>query len=129
MEISFLVADLGSWSWLIVLGSVVILAGSGALILILLRRKKTPVSRPVDESAIDALVSRLGGIGNILEASLDGARLKFTVRNVDACDLTGLRCGGALGIFVSGNAVKFMLTGDSDRVVDRSHAMKKGETS
>lgn len=129
MEISFLVADLGSWSWLILLGFLAALAGLGALILILLRRRKPSVSRPVDESAIDAVVSRLGGIGNILEASLDGARLKFTVRNVDACDLTALRGGGALGIFVSGNAVKFMLTGDSDRVVDRIHAMKKGETS
>lgn len=114
--------------WLILGAAFLGFAGIGIGIIFLLRRKKTPISRPVDETGIVTMVKNLGGIGNILEASRDGARLKFAVRNVDECDLSALRDGGALGIFVSGNAVKFMLTADSDRLVDRINAMKKGET-
>lgn len=129
MRISVPAAALSAYGWLIVGFAALGVVALGILILFLLRGKRRPVSRPVDVAGIETMVKNLGGIENITGASLDGARLKFTVQNVDRCDLAALRGGGALGIFVSGNAVKFMLTTDSDRVVDRINAMKKGETS
>lgn len=129
MQISFPAAALTSHFWLILGVAVLGVAGLGIVIVFLLLRTRRPVSRPVDESGMETMIKNLGGLENITGVSLDGARLKFTVRNVDRCDLPALRGGGALGIFVSGNAVKFMLTADSDRVVDRINAMKKGETS
>jgi len=107
---------------LAVLGS----AAIGVLVFWLIRPKKT-VIRPIDDLVIDATIVRLGGIANLLQADKDGARLKFTVKNVDHCDLAALRDNGAMGVFVSGNVVKFMLTSDADRLISRIKEQKSEE--
>jgi phosphotransferase system IIB component len=103
--------------------------GSGAVgvLFFFLIRPKKPILRPVNDAFIDSTILRLGGMDNLLRADQDGARLKFTVKNLDHCDLNALRDNGAMGIFVSGNVVKFMLTTDADKLISRIQEHLAGE--
>jgi phosphotransferase system IIB component len=93
----------------------------------LLARPKKPVLRPIEDGAIQTFIRHLGGIDNLTDAAKDGARLRFGVRSVEACDLNALRDDGAMGVFVSGNNIKFMLTSDADRLVETVRSAKRGE--
>ncbi len=99
----------------------------GTAVFLLVRPKKTGL-RPIEDGMVQTMIRHLGGIGNLIEAAKDGARLRFTVQSVDACDLNALRDDGAMGVFVSGNNVKFMITSDADRLVETIRSAKRGDS-
>lgn len=113
-----------SWIFWVVcaLGSALL----GFLVAFVFVRKK-PKIRPVSDETINGLIRCLGGIENIKSAVLDGARIKFSVVDVDRCDLNEIRNLGAVSVFVSGNAVKFMHTNNADHLIEHINQLKKGE--
>jgi phosphotransferase system IIB component len=111
------------WFWV---AAVLFSLAVGIAVFFLIRPKKA-IRRPIEDATIQTLIAHLGGIANVTEADKDGARLRFTVRSVEACNLGALRDHGAMGVFVSGNNVKFMLPSESDRLVETIRSAKRGE--
>jgi phosphotransferase system IIB component len=109
---------------LIIIGIVLVVAG---ILLFLIFRPKKPKVRAVSDAVIEGIIRNLGGIGNITHAAQDGARLKFTIVDLDKCHLNEIREQGAVGVFVSGNAVKFMLASNADHLIGRINELKEGE--
>lgn len=113
-------------SWLFwvlaILGSCII----GIVIAFVLLPKKQKI-RPVSDETIAGIIKNLGGIQNIKDVAQDGARIKFVIHDLDQCNLNEIRLLGAVGVFVSGNAVKFMLVNNADRLIEEIHLLKKGE--
>ena len=106
----------------------VVLTGLSVIVFLVLK-KKHPKIRTISDELIDDLLKHLGGIDNIAAATQDGARLKFTIVDVDRCQLDQIRNLGAVGIFVSGNQVKFMLPSNAERLIHHINELKKGNKS
>ncbi len=105
--------------WVYLLMGVVIFAS--VLIAILIGIKKKPNQKaevPIDASMIVTIIDHLGGLDNISDASQEGARLNIKVNDVKRCDLESIKKLGALGIFVSGKAIKFILPTNTQPLVD-----------
>jgi phosphotransferase system IIB component len=65
------------------------------------------------------VTSYLGGLENIIRASIDGNRVKFQVREVEAVNIEGFKEIGATGIFISGTNVKMVLPFNAQGIVDK----------
>lgn len=105
-----------------ILGSCII----GFVIAFVLLPKKQKI-RPLSDETIAGILKNLGGVENIKDVAIDGARIKFVIHNLDLCNLNEIRNLGAVGVFVSGNAVKFMLTNNADHLIEEIQLLKKGE--
>lgn len=91
-------------------------------------KKQNPSKIPViDQSSIDEIINYLGGINNIISASIDGARISIKVKSSSLCQLDKIKAIGALGIFVTGTTIKMMLPYDSQNLIHQINHMIKGE--
>lgn len=91
-------------------------------------KKQNPSKIPViDQSSIDEIINYLGGINNIISASIDGARISIKVKSSSLCQLDKIKAIGALGIFVAGTTIKMMLPYDSQNLIHQINHMIKGE--
>ena len=89
------------------------------------RPKKTLIL--IDDKTINDMILHLGGIGNIVQASKDGARLSFKVRSTSKCNLTVIKESGALGIFVTGTTIKMMFPYDATPLIQYINQLLRGE--
>ena len=67
----------------------------------------------------DDIIKFLGGLDNVIKASVDGSRVKFQVREIEVVNLEGFKEIGATGIFISGTNVKMVLPFDAQQVVNK----------
>lgn len=85
--------------------------------LVMMQPKASKKITTVDKS--EEVIPYLGGIDNIIKASLDGNRVKFQVKDIDIVMLEGFKELGASGIFISGNNVKMVLPFSAQMTVDK----------
>lgn len=103
-----------SLPWIIGIVCVAVLFFIGiALILFWHFRKKNKNRIKVDGQFIRNLIEYYGGSQNIREVSIDNARLKVLVENLDAVNLNALKEVSQSGVFVTGNYVKTLFKLDS----------------
>ena len=88
----------------------------GFLLGLLLILKKKPKRIKVDEEFVDNIFSLLGGKDNILDITVDNARLKFKIKDLDVVDLNGLKSISNQGVFVTGNNIKTLFKYDSETI-------------
>ena len=76
----------------------------------------------IDEEFINNLIELYGGKANIKEISVDNARLKVTVLDLDTLNLEGLKANSEAGVFVTGYTIKTLFKFDSKLVKDSIEA-------
>ncbi|MDD3842392.1 MAG: hypothetical protein WC088_04145 [Candidatus Izemoplasmatales bacterium] len=113
--------------WVLWVSIGVFLIGGLILFFVLRKQRRQIINKPLDEEIITGFICNLGGIANIQLASQDGARLKFTVIDIDKCNLEAIRNLGAMGIFVSENIIKMMVPINADCLIARINQNKKEE--
>jgi len=113
--------------WVLWVSIGVFLIGGLILFFVLRKQRRQIINKPLDEEIITGFICNLGGIANIQLASQDGARLKFTVIDIDKCNLQAIRNLGAMGIFVSENIIKMMVPINADCLIARINQNKKEE--
>lgn len=87
------------------------------VITIILIKKKKPKSKiKVDESFIASLILAYGGKENIVSVSVDNARLKLEVKDLDLVQLDVLKANSEAGVFVTGNIIKTLFKLDSNLI-------------
>ena len=96
-----------------VIGAVVIIALIVCLIVFL---KKKPKRIKVDEEFIENIYKVLGTKENILDITVDNARLKFRIKDLDSVDLEGLKEISNQGVFVTGDNIKTLFKYDSETI-------------
>jgi len=74
----------------------------------------------------EKVVENLGGIVNIVTASLDGSRVKFQIKDIEVTKLDAFKEIGATGVFISGNNVKMVLPFNAQTLVDKINSDKSG---
>ncbi len=84
----------------------------GIIITVVLKKKNKGHVR-VDDSFITNIISYLGNKDNISEVSVDNARLKVNVKDVDLVDTKMLHTLSEKGVFITGNNVKLLFKYDS----------------
>ncbi|MGL4949776.1 MAG: hypothetical protein ACRC5M_05295 [Anaeroplasmataceae bacterium] len=81
--------------------------------------KKSKIEKiNVDENFINAILFALGDISNIVNVSVDNARLKFEVRNVSIVSGEILNQIAPKGVFITGNTVKVLFKFDSKLIMN-----------
>lgn len=113
--------------WVLWVSIGVFLIGGLILFFVLRKQRRQIINKPLDEEIITGFICNLGGIANIRLASQDGARLKFTVIDIDKCNLEAIRNLGAMGFFVSENIIKMMVPINADCLIERINQNKKEE--
>ncbi len=68
---------------------------------------------------IDEILKSLGGIANLTDVSLDGSRLKFSLKEVELAKLETFKEMGATGVFISGKNVKMVLPYNMENIVKK----------
>lgn len=108
-------------SWIIGISIVVGVIVFCILICVIFKLKRQPeISKIIiDETFITSLLSYLGGVGNILECSVDNGRLKFHVQSLNHIDGNGLKTLSTSGVFITGNMVKLLFKYDSQTIKDQ----------
>ena len=96
-----------------VIGALVLVGIIVGLILIL---KKKPKRIKVDEEFINNIFTLLGGKQNINDITVDNARLKFKINDLDIVDLNGLKAVSNQGVFVTGDNIKTLFKYDSETI-------------
>lgn len=91
---------------------VVFIALAIALTIILLKKKNKGHVK-VDEEFLSNIIIWLGGKENIKECSVDNARLKVLVEDLDKVDANSLHTLSEKGVFITGNNVKLLFKYDS----------------
>ena len=71
----------------------------------------------VDDEYIERLIQYLGGYQNILDYSVENARVKFVVSNVNTVDLEKLKELSPSGVFVTGNRIKTLFKYESKDII------------
>ena len=84
----------------------------GAIIGILIILKKKPKRIKIDEEFITNIFNLLGGKTNINDITVDNARLKFNIKDLDIVDLNGLKALSNQGVFITGNNIKTLFKYD-----------------
>ena len=67
-----------------------------------------------------------GGVDNIVSISLEGNRLKCTLKEIGLTNLEGFKEIGAKGVFVTGRNVKMILPYDMEDVVRQINSQING---
>lgn len=83
------------------------------LLIVLLLKRKPKGKIKVDESFINELINNYGGKNNIIKVSVDNARLKIEVNDLDLVDLNAIKQTSESGVFVTGNIIKTLFKFDS----------------
>lgn len=86
------------------------------LVLYIKKRPKAKGKIKVDEEFITKLVERYGGKENIVGVSVDNARLKVTIKDLELVDLNALKQDSQAGVFVTGNTIKTLFKFDSNLI-------------
>lgn len=76
-------------------------------------KRKNKKRIKVDDQFIRNLIEYYGGNHNIREVSIENARLKILVQDVDVVNLSALKEVSQSGVFVTGNYVKTLFKLDS----------------
>lgn len=76
----------------------------------------------LSEEEIRAIINLFGGKDNIANISKNGSRFKFELKNVEACDLEGIKALGCTGVFISGSQVKLIFPFNADVLIDESNS-------
>jgi len=79
-----------------------------------------------EKDYFEEVVKNLGGILNIVTASLDGSRVKFQIIDIEVTNLDAFKEMGATGVFISGNNVKMVLPFNARTLVDKINSYKSG---
>lgn len=87
-----------------------------AKIVLMKPRKKAEVDT---SDFIEQIVDNLGGLDNIILASVEGSRVKFQIREIESANLEAFRAIGATGVFISGTNVKMVLPFDAKDLVNK----------
>ncbi len=88
------------------------------LVLILTKNKKNkPKKQIIDEEFVSNLITILGGMSNILDYSIENARVKFVVGKVDTVNLDALKELSPKGVFVTGNKIKTLFKYESKDII------------
>lgn len=87
-----------------------------AIIVILLIKKRHKGIK-VDDVFINELLTILGGKENIEAYSVDNARVKFVLNDLNKADLKSLHNLSPKGVFVSGKNVKTLFKYESNMIV------------
>ncbi len=82
------------------------------VVLIMKKKGKTPRIK-VDDEFIFGLIENYGGKENIHEVSVDNARLKISVEDLDKVNLPALKEISQTGVFITGNIIKTLFKYDS----------------
>ncbi len=77
-------------------------------------------------SNIDSVIMNFGGVDNIVSISLEGNRLKCTLKEIGLTNLEGFKEIGAKGVFVTGRNVKMILPYDMEDVVRQINSQING---
>ncbi|GEM_PF-874844 len=110
-----------NWWWI----GLLVIALVFALVYFLYKGKKKNATPEIDISEIEKMIQVLGGIDNIEAISLEGSRLKVLLKNLKKCEYAALKEHGAMGIFVSGKHIKFMLPKSASQLLNLIQAKKK----
>jgi phosphotransferase system IIB component len=92
-------------------------------IMLLQPRKKADID---SREYKDEVINNLGGIDNIILASLDGSRVKFQIKEIELANLEAFKTMGATGIFISGKNVKMVLPFNAKELVDSINSVING---
>lgn len=126
----FTVEPLLTWfseyGWILILAAAVLF---GAALAFLLRCKAIAKSASQRPETSDALFLALGGLENCLSASAEGSRVRVALKDLSKADLEELRRLGGLGLFVSGNTVKWTMSPIPQGFVDAVNQAKGGSSS
>lgn len=91
-----------------------ILAVVAIIVVIIVIINKKPKSKiKVDDEFINLIIGFYGGIKNINKISVDNARLKVEVNDLDLVSLEDLKLNSEAGVFVTGNTIKTLFKFDS----------------
>ncbi|MDT8337212.1 MAG: hypothetical protein RQ856_05215 [Candidatus Izemoplasmatales bacterium] len=74
----------------------------------------------------DEVINNLGGIENIISASLDGSRVKFQIKEIELANLEAFKAMGATGVFISGKNVKMVLPFNAKELVANINSVING---
>lgn len=74
----------------------------------------------------DEVINNLGGIDNVINASLDGSRVKFQIKEIELANLEAFKTMGATGVFISGKNVKMVLPFNAKNLVDSINSVING---
>jgi len=80
--------------------------------------KPKPKDLTISDAEIETIIQLFGGKDNIVEITKEGARFTFTLKNVESCNLEGVKKLGATGIFISGSNVKLIFPFNADRLIE-----------
>lgn len=94
-----------------------IFAVIAAIVIIVIVMNRKPKSKiKVDDEFIDSIISYYGGSNNIGTITVDNARLKVEVNDLDLVDLEQLKANSEAGVFVTGNIIKTLFRVDSQTI-------------
>ena len=93
---------------------VLVLVGAIIGILFILKKKLKRIK--IDEEFINNIFNLLGGKTNINDITVDNARLKFNIKDLDIVDLNGLKALSNQGVFITGNNIKTLFKYDSEAI-------------
>ncbi len=110
-----------NWWWI----GLLVIALVVALVYLLLNGQRKTKTPEVDNTELEKMIEVLGGIDNIESISLEGSRLKVLLKNLKKCQYSTLKEHGAMGIFVSGKYIKFMLPKSASQLLNLIQAKKK----
>lgn len=94
------------------------------LVFILLALKKDR-GQKIDDEFMKVMIDSLGGIENIKDYSVENARVKFELSNLDIAKLDKLKELSPKGVFVTNNSVKTLFKYESKDIVKNLEKIKK----
>jgi len=101
----------------IIIGSIVAVIVLLAIIVLIVSSKKKKNKKKgfinVNEEFVDKLIGFYGGIENIKDVTVDNARLKIEVVDLEKVDLESIRDNSNGGLFVKFNTIKTLYKLDS----------------
>jgi phosphotransferase system IIB component len=95
-----------------------------AVLIVFFSKPKKVDDNEIDEEFVEKVITGFGGLDNLVSVSKDGSRLKFTVADVEKCQLENIKALGAAGVFVSGKQIKFLFPFPSDALLERINSKK-----
>lgn len=107
---------------IIIIVSVLVLIG---VILLIVKLTKKEKGQKVDSLFMEEVITSLGGIDNILNYSVENARVKFELNNISLIDQTKIMKLSPKGAFITGNNVKTLFKYESKEIVKNLDKLKK----
>lgn len=83
----------------------------------------------MSDEKVAYVIKSLGGRTNIIDFSVTGSRVSFTLDRVKAAELDNLKDAGASGVFVAGKTVKCMFPEDPANLIRTLENNQRGNES